>query len=148
MIRRLLLVVLVLVAALPATASALSVSEVARELRCPTCNQPLDVSHAPAAQQMKRYIAARIDEGWDKDQIIDALVADFGPEVLATPPKSGFNLLAWVVPLAILLLGLIAVPIITRAWARHRAGPGDDEPPELSAEDAARVDEELRRTGD
>lgn len=145
MIRRLLLVALLLVAALPATASALSVSEVARELRCPTCNQPLDVSHAPAAEDMKRFIAARIEEGWDKQRIIDALVEDFGPEVLATPPKSGFNLLAWVVPFAVLGLGLIAVPFITRAWARRRRTAGADPPPELSPEDAARVDEELRR---
>ncbi len=146
MIRRLLLVALLLLAALPAVASALSVSEVARELRCPTCNQPLDVSHAPAAEDMKRFIAARIDEGWEKQQIIDALVADFGPDVLATPPKSGFNLVAWVVPAIVLLLGLIAVPFITRAWASRRRTAGADPPPELSDEDAARVDEELRRT--
>ena len=50
------------------------------------------------------------------------------------------------VAFALLLLGLIAVPFITRAWASRRRTAGADPPPELSDEDAARVDEELRRT--
>lgn len=147
MLRRLIIVALVALLALPAVASALSVSEVARDLRCPTCNAPLDVSNAPAAIDMKRFIAQRIDAGWDKQRIIDALVADFGEGVLSTPPKRGFNLVAWLVPLGVLLLGIVAVPLITRAWARRRADTATDGP-ELSPEDAARVEQELRRLGD
>lgn len=146
MIRRLVAVALVLLAAMPAVASALSVAEVARELRCPTCNQTLDISHAPAAEDMKRIIGEHIEAGWDKQRIIDAMVADFGPEVLATPPKSGFNLVAWLVPALVLAAGLVAVPFITRAWSRRRRG-ADEAVPELSEEDAARVDDELRRGG-
>ncbi len=63
MIRRAALVLLVLLAVLPASALALTVNEVAREVRCPTCNTPLDVSSAPVALDMKEYIAARIDAG-------------------------------------------------------------------------------------
>jgi cytochrome c-type biogenesis protein CcmH len=141
---RILALALALALLLPGLAGALSVSEVARELRCPTCNQPLDVSNAPAAEDMKRYIGERISEGWDKERIIDAMVADFGTQVLATPPKSGFNLVAWVVPAAVAVLGIIAVPLVARTWMRRRDG---DPPPaaELSPEERARVDEELRR---
>ena len=57
-------------------------------MRCPTCSTPLDVSNSPAASDMKRYIAERIDRGWEKQRIIDGLVAEFGEGVLATPPKS------------------------------------------------------------
>ena len=74
MLRRFVVVALIALLALPAMASALSVSEVARDLRCPTCNSPLDVSNAPAAIDMKRFIAQRIDQGWDKQRIIDARV--------------------------------------------------------------------------
>jgi cytochrome c-type biogenesis protein CcmH len=130
---------------LPGVAGALGVNEVARELRCPTCNAPLDVSNAPAAQDMKRYIAARIDEGWDKQRIIDAMVADFGPQVLATPPKSGFGLVAWLVPAGVVLVGLVSVPLVMRALSRRRPGEPDPVSPEPSAEDRARVDRELRR---
>ena len=137
-----LLALLALLAA-PAGALALSVNEVAREVRCPTCNTPLDVSNAPVAQDMKAYIAARIEDGWDKERIIDGLVQEFGRGVLATPPKSGFDLVAWVVPALFVALGLAAVPILTRAWARRR-GPAPAEP-DLSDEDRRRLERELEQ---
>jgi cytochrome c-type biogenesis protein CcmH len=125
MIVRAAIVLLVLMAALPAAALGLTVNEVAREVRCPTCNTPLDVSSAPAALDMKEYIAARIDAGWEKDRIIDGLVDEFGPGVLATPPKSGFDLVAWIVPALVVALGLAAIPVIARVWSRAApAGPG------------------------
>ncbi|MEQ8833358.1 MAG: cytochrome c-type biogenesis protein CcmH [Miltoncostaeaceae bacterium] len=146
MLRRILAIALVSLLALPGLAAALSVTEVARELRCPTCNAPLDVSNSPVAGDMKRIIGEYIREGRSKDEILELMVADFGPEVLATPPKSGFSLVVWVVPFAVLLAGLIAVPLVARAWSRGRAGPAAG--PALSPEDRARVDDELRRLGD
>jgi cytochrome c-type biogenesis protein CcmH len=125
-----------------APAMSLTVVEVAREVRCPTCNTPLDVSNSPAAERMKVFIANRIAEGDDKQEIIDALVVEFGRGVLATPPKEGFDLIAWVVPIVLVLAGLIAIPFVTRAWARRGSSTA---PPEISPEDAARLDDELRR---
>lgn len=140
-----LLAVLFAVLALAAPAMSLTVVEVAREVRCPTCNTPLDVSNSPAAERMKVFIAERIAAGDDKQEIIDALVDEFGRGVLATPPKSGFDLIAWIVPIILVVAGLAAIPFIARSWARRRR---DDEPPsDISAEDAARLDEELRRHG-
>lgn len=127
--------------ALAAPALSLTVVEVAREVRCPTCNTPLDVSNSPAAERMKLFIAQRIEAGDDKQEIIDALVVEFGRGVLATPPKEGFDLVAWVVPIGLVVIGLAAIPFVTRSWARRRR----DEPPEISPEDAARLDDELRR---
>jgi cytochrome c-type biogenesis protein CcmH len=143
-IRRAAALALVLLVTLPALAAALTVSEVAREVRCPTCNTPLDVSNAPVAQDMKAYIAARIERGESKQQIIDGLVEEFGTGVLATPPKSGFDLIAWLAPALVVALGLAAIPIMTRAWARRRPGPAP-ETPAPSPEEARRLDEELRR---
>lgn len=144
MTRRLapLLAVLAAVLALAAPALSLTVVEVAREVRCPTCNTPLDVSSSPAAERMKIFIGERIAQGDDKQEIIDALVDEFGRGVLATPPKEGFDLVAWVVPIVLVLAGLIAIPFITRAWARRGA---KEPPPEISDEDARRLDDELRR---
>lgn len=142
--RRVALLLLVVFAALPATALGLTVNDVAREVRCPTCATPLDTSSAPVAQDMKRYIAQRIDAGWEKDRIIDGLVDEFGTGVLATPPKSGFDLVAWLVPALAVALGLIAIPVIARAWARPVASAPPS--PEPTAEEARRLEEELRRT--
>jgi cytochrome c-type biogenesis protein CcmH len=139
--RRMLLVALVCLLALPGLASALTVQDVAREVRCPTCNTPLDVSNAPVAQDMKAYIARRIDQGWSKQRIIDGLVDEFGSQVLATPPKSGFDLIAWIVPALAVGLGLAAIPLLTRAWSRR--GPPEAAPPPISDEDRRRLDERL-----
>ena len=52
---------------------------------------------------MKQIIRTRIAERARRRQQIKAeLVAQFGPAVVAEPPKSGFDLLAWLVPLGIL----------------------------------------------
>jgi cytochrome c-type biogenesis protein CcmH len=146
--RALVLVVLVLSAALPAAAGAVTVGEVAREVRCPTCNTPLDVSNSPAASDMKAYIADRIDQGWDKQRIIDGLVDEFGDGVLATPPKSGFDLIAWIVPGLAVLLGLAAIPFLARAWSRRRRSAlAGAEPPPPTSDEARRLEDELRRLG-
>ncbi len=144
--RRALVVVLLVLAALPATALGLTVNEVAREVRCPTCNTPLDVSNAPVAQDMKRYIAQRIEADWDKDRIIAGLVDEFGAGVLATPPKSGFDLIAWLVPAIAVALGLAAIPVVARTWSR-RSPPEAPAGPAASPDEARRLDEELRRLG-
>ena len=142
MIRRLVLVCLICLLAAPALASALTVRDVAREVRCPTCNTPLDVSNAPVALDMKAYIQERIDAGWSKQRIIDGLVDEFGTQVLATPPKSGFDLIAWIVPALAVALGLAAIPVIARTWAR-RAPPDAAPGIQITDEERRRLDEEL-----
>lgn len=113
------------------------------ELVCPVCETTLDQSDAPVAQRMKAFIRERIAAGDSEAEIKDALVAEFGPGVLATPSKSGFGLLAWLVPLAALVAGAVAVGLLIRAWSRRRPPPGPHEP--LDPELERRVDEELAR---
>lgn len=139
-------VALALVPLAPA-AAAVDTRDLQRELRCPTCNTPLDESNAPIAQRMKAFIQVRADKGWSDDRIKDALVAEFGREVLATPPKSGFDLVAWLVPAGAVAVGLAAIPIITRRWAKRGTRPavaGAD----ASPEEVARLEQELHRFRD
>jgi cytochrome c-type biogenesis protein CcmH len=147
--RALALILAALMLVAPAGALGLSVTEVAQELRCVTCGTPLDVSNAPAAQRMKARIAVRIDQGATKQQILDEFVRDFGRQVLATPPKHGFDLIAWLLPAIAVVAGLCAIPFVTRAWSKRRADADPDAaPPQLSAEDQARVDHELEALGE
>ena len=64
----------------------------------------------------------RIAAGDSEQEIKDALVAEFGDEVLAEPPGGGFGLLAWLLPLAALAGGAVAVALLVRGGARAR-GP-------------------------
>ena len=114
-------------------------------MRCPTCNTPLDVSNSPAASDMKRYIAERIDRGWEKQRIIDGLVAEFGEGVLATPPKSGFDLIAWLVPGLAVLAGIVGIGLLAWTWSRRRPTAAGPDAPPPTAEEARRLEDELRR---
>jgi cytochrome c-type biogenesis protein CcmH len=114
------------------------------EIVCPVCETTLDQSNAPIAQRMKAFIRTRIAAGDSKQQIKDALVAEFGTEVLAEPPGGGFGLLAWLLPIGALLVGAVAVGLLVRTWSRRR-GPPPPDPGELDPELDRLVDEELAR---
>ena len=124
MTRLLLLTGLVALAfAVPAAASEEhpTLPELEREVICPTCHTLLELSNAPIANRMRAFINARIAAGDTKSEIKEKLVAQFGEAVLAAPPKRGFNLLAWTLPLAGLGIGAAALALLARRWRRTRA---------------------------
>jgi cytochrome c-type biogenesis protein CcmH len=113
------------------------------EIMCPVCDTTLDQSNSPAARQIKAVISARIAAGDSKQEIKDLLVAQYGTKILAAPPKKGFNLLAWLLPIFLLLGGAIVLGLLAWRWS-HTREPG---PPaaQLSPALERRVDEELAR---
>ena len=135
----LLLAALVLAAPAAASEQRPTASELESELVCPVCDTTLDVSNAPIALRMKAFIRRRIAAGDTKSEIKAALVEQFGPAVLAEPRKRGFELLAWVLPLAGLALGAVVVGALAWRWSRIR---GDDEG---SPDGGDRLDPELER---
>jgi cytochrome c-type biogenesis protein CcmH len=118
-------------------------AELESELVCPVCQATLDTSNAPVALRMKAFIRRRIAAGDTKSEIKAELVDQFGPAVLAEPPTKGFELIAWVLPLAGLALGAAAVGVLAWRWSRTRGS--DDEPPDESQEP---LDPALERRGD
>jgi cytochrome c-type biogenesis protein CcmH len=124
--------------------------ELERELICPTCHEPLAASSSPIADRMRAFIRARIAAGDTKSEIKAKLVDQFGESVLAAPPKHGFNLLAWLLPLVGLVLGAVVLAVLARRWSRSRAapvpvGPSGNGRAALDPELERRVDEELAR---
>lgn len=120
-----------------------SPADLEAELVCPTCKTTLDQSDAPVARRMKQIIRTRLAEGASEQEIKAELVDQFGTGVLAEPPKSGFDLLAWVVPLGLLGAGAVGVAAIAWGWSRRRSDPAPvaAADPELER----RLDDELRR---
>ncbi len=100
-------------------------AELEGELVCPTCHTTLDQSNAPIAVRMKQFIRTRIAAGDSKGEIKDQLVAQFGKGVLAAPEQEGFDLLAWVLPIAGLLAGGAVVTVLAWRWTRR---PEDELP--------------------
>lgn len=115
------------------------------EIVCPTCKTTLDQSSSPIAVRMKAFIRAEIAAGRSGDEIKQALVDQFGPGVLAEPPKLGFDLLAWLLPLGVLVVGGVAVGFLAWTWSRRRADTSTTDEAALDPELERRVDEELAR---
>jgi cytochrome c-type biogenesis protein CcmH len=146
--RSAMLVLAVLLAALALVAPVAATNppraaDLESELVCPVCKTTLDQSNAPVANRMKGYIRARIAAGDSEQQIKDALVAQFGPGVLAKPPGGGFGLLAWLLPLVGLGAGAAIVALLVWSWSRRRPPGPPAEPLDPMLE--RRVDEELAR---
>ena len=91
-----------------------TLAELEKKFICPTCQTTLELSNAPIAERMREFIRVRIEAGDSESEIEAALVDQFGEAVLASPPKEGFNLLAWVLPLA---GGAVAVAAVAVAAA-------------------------------
>ena len=116
--------------------------DVEDEVMCLQCKTPLNLSTAPVAERERAFIRREIAKGRTKQQIKDALVEQFGPRVLAVPDDKGFGLTAWVVPVVVALLALIAVVLAARRWRGPRR-PVADSAVELDDADAWRLEREL-----
>jgi cytochrome c-type biogenesis protein CcmH len=117
------------------------------KLVCIQCHTTLDESSSPFANELKAEVARRIALCQSEQQILDAMVAEFGDTVLSTPQTHGFDLIAWILPIGGILLGAAALGFGARHWTRTRAPvtEASSPDPDLAPEDERRVDEELAR---
>lgn len=153
--RRLLATALLLALAGPTPAAASeqrpTLADLEDEVVCPVCTpETLEQSNSAVADRMRAFIRQRIAAGDTKSEIKEKLVAQFGEQVLAAPPKSGFNVLAWALPLAGGLLAAVALALLALRWSRGRDPMAPPEAssngrPPLDPELERRVDEELAR---
>jgi cytochrome c-type biogenesis protein CcmH len=123
-----------------------SLTDIEDEVMCPICGTPLNLAAAPQAERERAFIRRLIALGQSKDEIKDALVREYGPEVLATPESEGFDLAAWAVPAAGIMLAGIALAIGVRRWRRRPAMPetAADEKG-IDPEDSERLRSDLAR---
>ena len=122
-----------------------TLAELESEVMCPICGTTLELSNSPAADQIRREIARAIEEGKTKSEIKAELVSQFGEGILAAPPKEGFNLLAWVLPLAGIGVGALVVGALAWRWSRVRTPASAPAAVPLDADLERRLDEELAR---
>ncbi len=137
------------VAAQAPTPSDDDVNAVARELYCPVCeNIPLDVCPTTACAQWRELIRLKLSQGQSKEQIKQYFVAQYGDRVLAEPPRTGLNWLAYGLPPVIFLVGVYLVyrglrGVIAR---RHKPAQAAQTAPQTPADPyLAQVEEELRK---
>ena len=146
-----LLAVLALLA-LPAVAAAqdcprTSLGDIEDEVMCPVCGTPLGLaSEAPQAERERAFIQRLVDGCKSKDEVKQALVAEFGDRVLALPGDQGDDslgdVLVYVIPAVGILLAAAGIAFAVVRW--RRPGP-DRSDPALAAADGARLDDDMER---
>lgn len=135
-----------LAAATPAPRTSLHAME--QQVMCAVCKTPLAVANGPQADDERAFISRLIAQGKSEQQIKDALVVEYGERVLALPREHGFNLAVYLVPVLVLLGGLLLLAVMLPRWRRRRRVPAPGAAalgPELSEQDARRLDEDLAR---
>jgi cytochrome c-type biogenesis protein CcmH/NrfF len=118
------------------------------EVMCPVCGTLLELAESPQAKREKVYVARLVAAGRTKAEIKDALVAQYGPSVLALPKASGFDLSAYLVPIVAIVLAVIVLAFSVSRWRRdgRRSQPDEDAAPAPpQGEDADRLDADLGR---
>jgi cytochrome c-type biogenesis protein CcmH len=135
--------------ALGATPKA-SLVDIEDEVMCTTCNVALNIAESPQADRERVFIRGLIAQGLTKAQIKDALVAEYGNDVLALPDSDGFGWTAYAIPFALLLVLAGGLALLLPSWRRRSPagigiGAGEDGATSLSDEDARRLDDDLGR---
>ena len=124
------------------------VNAIARELFCPVCeNTPLDVCPTQACAQWRALIREKLSQGWTAEQIKQYFTEQYGARVLSEPPRQGLNWLVYIIPPALMLVG---VYILYRAFQSMRKpilieGDDDEADEPVSDEYLRRVEEELKK---
>ena len=119
-----------------------TLNELENEVMCPVCTVPLSQSDSPAARQIERVIRDKIAAGWTKSRIKNMLVKQYGESILTSPPKHGFNLLAWLLPLMGIAAAGAVLGVAAWRWSRRR---GEPEPLVQSQNGQGPIDPDLDR---
>lgn len=128
-----------------------SLPVIERQVMCVTCKIPLNVAQSPQADRERVFIQGLIDQGESEGEIKHALVGQYGPAVLGLPSAHGFDLTAYLVPLAVVLALLALLVMLLPRWRRRAreesSSPNDAaaSPSPLQAPDAARLEADLAR---
>jgi cytochrome c-type biogenesis protein CcmH len=93
------------------------VRSIASQLKCPVCQGESVADATPLiAQQMRGYIRQQIQAGKSDQEIIQYLTSRYGSDIDWVPRWQGFTLLAWVVPIVLMLVGVFFLYFVARDW--------------------------------
>ncbi|MCL0054215.1 cytochrome c-type biogenesis protein CcmH [Dehalococcoidia bacterium] len=92
-----------------------------RMIMCPVCPaETIDQAQVEISFQMRAVVREMLADGKERDEILDFFVERYGKDILAAPPKTGANLVAWLAPVGGFGAGLVAVFLIIRSMSRQR----------------------------
>ena len=122
---RLVAVAFIAVLTMGAASPAVRYNDLGHKMMCVCgCNQILiECNHlgCPDSDRMLGELRSAVASGSGDDAILTAFQDKYGPTVLAAPMLTKFNVVAWVVPPAVLILGIFGTIVLVRRWRRRAA---------------------------
>ena len=124
-------------------------NSVSQKIMSPFCpGLTLHDCPSDAAADLREDIAGWAREGMSEEAIIDRLEGEFGPGILATPPKDGAGLIAWLLPIAGLLAAVATGSFLARRWTRATGAAEEPVAETIDPNDRVRLEAELREIRD
>ena len=118
-------IVIVAILTMGSANTAVRYNELGHKMMCVCgCNQILiECNHlgCPDSDRMLGELRVGLAGGSSDDAILTAFQDKYGPTVLAAPMLTKFNVVAWIVPPAVLALGIAATVILVRRWRLRAA---------------------------
>jgi cytochrome c-type biogenesis protein CcmH len=112
----------------PVSVLAVTSSEIEAELMCDCgCSDILVNCTCERSEEMRGIITGMLNEGQTKTQVLATFVSQFGEVILSSPPRKGFNLVAYGVPMAGFFIGSVFAVTMARRWRSSRRDEGDEE---------------------
>ena len=113
--------------------------ELTAELRCPKCqNQNIADSNAVVAKDMRVKVKALLDEGQDKEQVIQYMINRYGQFAHYQPPLNVATSLLWLMPIGFILFAVVVQ--VKRSKSKNDVNVSEPGALEL---DSAELDREL-----
>jgi cytochrome c-type biogenesis protein CcmH len=93
--------------------------ELSSQLRCVVC-QGLSLQDSPSqlAQEMRAIVREKLEEGMTQAEVREYFVERYGEWVLLEPEPRGFNLVVYILPVAMLFAGGAFIFLKARHWTR------------------------------
>lgn len=122
------------------------VEAISKRLACPICQgESVYESRNPASTQIREAVKRGVAEGDRSDEeIIQSIVVAYEGEELLVPTATGVEALAWALPAAAFVLGVVGLTIAFRRWRANTAtlGAATDDDYELVAKAMSDIDGE------
>jgi len=96
------------------------INDIAEDLNCPTCTGiNLSDCRTLTCSQWKEKISDLVAEGYSDEEVLGYFSTQYGTQVLQEPPRSGFTLILWVLPIIAILAGGAWLAYVIRGWRKN-----------------------------
>ena len=100
------------------------INEIAEDLNCPTCTGiNLSDCRTLTCEQWKEKISDLVTDGYSDEEVLDYFSTRYGTQVLLEPPRRGFTLILWVLPVIAILAGGGWLAYVIRGWRKDEPAP-------------------------